>query len=287
MDGASLRRAAVFRAVAAHGGINAAARALGKSPPAVHHDLQRFQAGVAAPLFQRVGRRLVLTPAGRALNEAIARALDDMERTLARLQQDAPEALPLRIGCVSGFGRYRLAPRLLASLPPTRPLELQFGAHDDVLARVLRNDLDFGVTYRPVVAAPVASTPLAEEELVLAAPAGRAPPGVDEVAGLPFVTYDEYEYVFGRWFEAVLGRQPAPLRRLDHASELEEAVASVAAGRGCTIAPFDALAPWRDHVQAVRPGPARCANTLHLLALGDGLERPDARLVLAVMADGE
>ncbi|WP_454760145.1 LysR family transcriptional regulator [Caulobacter segnis] len=290
MRHADLRRAAVFHAVAAAGGIAAASPRLGKSPPAIHHDLKRFEAEIGRPLFERAGRALRLTAAGQALFESVGRALDEVERTRMRLAQEDPALKPLRIATVSAFGRYRLAPRLMASLPADRPLELTFGAHETVLAAVSSGAADLAVTYRPVTAAPVQSKPLAQEEIVLAvARDAPAPADLEAMATTTFVTYDEYEFVFGHWFETVFGRQPDALRRLDHTGEIEEAMESCAAGRGAIIAPLDLVeAPaWRERVRVARPpGLPVCVNTLHLLGLGAALVSADADTIRSALAVG-
>lgn len=288
MRDADLRRAAVFHAVAAAGGIAAASPRLGKSAPAIHHDLKRFEAEIGRPLFERAGRALRLTSAGQALFESVGRALDEVQRTRLRLAQEDPALRPLRIATVSAFGRYRLAPRLMASLPADRPLELTFGAHETVLATVASGAADLAVTYRPVTAAPVQSKSLAQEEIVLAvARAAAAPADLEAMTTTTFATYDEYEFVFGHWFETVFGRQPDSLRRLDHAGEIEEAMESCAAGRGAIIAPLDLVeAPaWRQRVRVIRPpGLPSCVNTLHLLGLGAALASADADMIRSVLA---
>jgi len=176
----------------------------------------------------------------------------------------------------------------MASLPTDRPLELTFGAHEAVLAAVSNGAADLAITYRPVIAAPVQSKPLAEEEIVLAvARTASAPTDLDTLAATIFSTYEEYEFVFGHWFETIFGRQPDSLRRLDHTGEIEEAMESCAAGRGAIIAPLDlVVAPaWRERVRVVRPsGRPSCVNTLHLLGLGAALASADADMIRSALA---
>ena len=281
MIGTDLRRAAVFHAVAVTGGITAAARSLGKSPPAVHADLRRFERDVGVALVERVGRALRLTPKGRALFETIGAALGAIDQTRSNIAAEDPSAQPLRLGAVTGFGRYRLIPRLLPALPATRPLRLRTGSHDDLLALLLADQIDFAITYRAVVAAPIESLVVAQEELVLVArEADDHIVTAAQTGALPFVTYDEYEYVFARWLAEVHGRQPTSLRRHDHFDELEEALASVAAGRGATIAPADAAAAFG----LSRLGPA-CRNAIHLCSTRERLRSGDADLLAACLKD--
>jgi DNA-binding transcriptional LysR family regulator len=281
MIGTDFRRAAVFHAVAATGGITAAARILGKSPPAVHADLRRFERDVGVLLVERVGRSLRLTPKGRALFETIGAALDAIDQTRSNIAAEDPSAQPLRLGAVTGFGRYRLVPRLLPALPSARSLRLKTGSHDDLLALLLADQIDFAITYRPVVAAPIESLVVAQEELVLVARNADDHLVAAAQAGvLPFVTYDEYEYVFARWFAETQGRQPARLRRHDHFDELEEALASVAAGRGATIAPADAASAF-----GLSPvGPA-CRNAIYLCSTRERLRSTDAALLSSCLKD--
>jgi len=281
--GAELRRAAVFHVIASEGGIAAAARRLGKSAPAVHHDLKRFEADSGYPLFERVGRGLKLTAAGRLLHETIGRALHDIEQAHAQLAQDDPSIQPLRIGAVSGFGRYVLAPLLFAGLPRQRRVQLRFAEHDALLDALSHDRVDLAVTFRRVVATPIRSTEIAAEDIVLAVP-DSAPDSIgDDLSASTFVTYDEHEYVFGPWFEAVCGAQPARFRRGDHATELEEALEAVACGRGITIVPGDILehGHWHGRVRALRPRGRAARNTLHLLSIGP--TSPDVELVAGLL----
>jgi len=62
-----LRRLEHFLAVADHEGFTAASRAVGTSQPALSLSVKELETELATPLFQRLGRRVVLTPAGSAL----------------------------------------------------------------------------------------------------------------------------------------------------------------------------------------------------------------------------
>lgn len=281
MEGADLRRAAVFHAVARAGGIAAAARTIGKSAPAVHADLRRFERDVGVPLMERTGRTLRLTPQGRALYETIGRALDEIARVRDHLHLGEGPGLPLRIGAVTGFGRYRLAPRLFAALGAARAVTLTTGTHDDLLEALALGRIDYAVTYRPVTSTPIDSEAVAEEALVLVGAVGGVA-SIADVERLRFVTYDEHDYVFGRWFAERFGRQPAALARHDHCTELEEALASVRAGRGATIAPLDACRAF-----GLEPADAGCVNTLYLCGGGSALASADAAMLRACLADAQ
>jgi DNA-binding transcriptional LysR family regulator len=108
---------------------------------------------------------------------------------------------------------------------------------------LLAGDIDLLLTYRPVTKVPIESVYVAEEELVLVGATAGVPLPIDQLEACRWVTYEEYDYVFARWFAGVHGRQPRSLLRHDHFDELEEALSSVKLGRGMTIAPTDACKP--------------------------------------------
>lgn len=278
MDSGLLRRAAVFHAVGLAGGITAAGERLGKSPPTVHADLRRFERDMGIRLTERVGRALRLTPAGRRIFEAVGSALADLDRLCTSGHDAASMLLPMRLGTVTGFGRYRLVPNLMRQLPREQRLILRTDTHDAILDAVGRGEIDCALTYRPVVAAPLKTLMVATETLILVGARDEAEVADASAGRLPFITYDEYEYVFGRWFADAVGSQPPLLRRHDHFSELEEALASVAAGRGATIAPADACIAAG--VSGVGPN---CGNNIYLCGTAAALESPEAQLVIACL----
>jgi DNA-binding transcriptional LysR family regulator len=146
MDSSMLRRAAVFHAVGLAGGITAAGERIGKSPPAVHADLRRFEREVGVALTERAGRSLRLTAKGRQMLEAVGHALAEIDRVRSAIHGDGTELSPLRLGSVTGFGRYRLMPALLPRLPAAQRLILRTDGHDALLAALGRGEIDLALT---------------------------------------------------------------------------------------------------------------------------------------------
>ena len=87
-----LNRLAVLDAVAVAGDFTSAARAQEISQPAVSRHMAALARELGMELFERRGRSLVLTPAGRHVAEAVQQAFAGLEQSLAKLH-DGKESI--------------------------------------------------------------------------------------------------------------------------------------------------------------------------------------------------
>jgi len=105
MSALNLHHLRLFRAVARDGTLTGAARALNLSQSALSTQIRALEAALGHDLFERRGRGLVLTEAGRiALDhaEAIFRTAEDLTATL---QQAGRTRRALRIGALATLSR--------------------------------------------------------------------------------------------------------------------------------------------------------------------------------------
>ncbi|MEO5920773.1 MAG: LysR family transcriptional regulator [Pseudolysinimonas sp.] len=121
MSDLDLHSVRIVRAIAEHGTISGAARALGYSQPAISQHLRRAEARLGVPLLVRAGRGVRLTEPGQVLARhaiAISSAMDAANGELADL-------LGLRTGTVrlAGFptASSTLVPRLLRRMRELHP----------------------------------------------------------------------------------------------------------------------------------------------------------------------
>ncbi|HEY3734802.1 MAG TPA: LysR family transcriptional regulator [Streptosporangiaceae bacterium] len=105
-----LTRLRVLEAVARNGSVTAAARELNYAQPSVSHHLARLEAETGATLFQRAGRGIRLTDAGRMLAERAAEILGRMEA--------AETELAAQVGLRDGRVRLAAFPSALGTLVP-------------------------------------------------------------------------------------------------------------------------------------------------------------------------
>lgn len=101
----NLHHMRLFRAVARDGTLTSAARHLSLSASALSAQIKTLEASLGHDLFERRGRGLVLTEAGRiALDhaEVIFRTADDLS---ALLRESGPEPRALRVGALATLSR--------------------------------------------------------------------------------------------------------------------------------------------------------------------------------------
>jgi DNA-binding transcriptional LysR family regulator len=109
-------RLRVLVAVARHGSVTAAARALNYAQPSVSHHIARLEAETGTQLLERVGRGVRLTEAGRLLAERA-------EEIIGRL--DTAEAeLAAHVGLRQGRVRLAAFPSALGTLVPAAAARL-------------------------------------------------------------------------------------------------------------------------------------------------------------------
>ena len=174
-----LNRLHTFFAVAEHGGVTAAARRLALTPSAVSQSLAKFEASLSLQLFDRVGRRLVLTREGRLLYSRFREHQERLRETLEEIIHDREVRGVVRVGLFLGFPRAPLA-KFLASFTNTHPevtLRMIYGSQNelDEGLEAGRVDFAFALGNRPrprttagsAVGGAIAAVHLFEQELVL------------------------------------------------------------------------------------------------------------------------
>ncbi|WP_067473993.1 LysR family transcriptional regulator [Actinomadura hibisca] len=284
-------RLRVLAAVARHGSVTAAARALNYAQPSVSHHLARLEAETGSLLVQRVGRGIRLTDAGRMLAERA-------EEILGRL--DAVEAeLAAHVGLRTG--RVRLAafpsalgtfvPRAAAAFTADHPgVELRFTeAEPPEAIRLLRaGEVDVAVLFgypSPDRAAPppddgLRRTRLRTEQISLVTPA--------ELPGDTLADHADRRWITGceRCREHLVRACAAAGFTPDIAFTTDDYVAVqalVAAGLGVTTLPDLALQAQRNPAVRAVPLPGH-TRELSTAVIGDPPDPPATAALLHHLA---
>lgn len=164
-----LRHLRYFEAVAAELSFTRAAERLGVSQPGLSHQIRQLEQELGAPLFDRIGRRIQLTPVGRAF----ARHARDALRAIERAKSEAAEMVEmtggvLRVGAIQSVNAYLIPPTAAAFRAEAPMMRLQICEHKPhaIEAMLLAGDLDVGVAFAPPEADGLSAETLFEEPLV-------------------------------------------------------------------------------------------------------------------------
>lgn len=185
-----------FIAVAEHGSFSRAAEVLHLTQPAVSKRVAALEGRLDARLFDRIGRQIALTEAGRALlprARHILAEIDESRRVLADLTGETRGRLSLATS--HHIGLHRLPPvlRAFAARHPAVELDLHFMDSEQACAKVEHGDIELAVVTLPTApSARLLLTPLWNDPLDIAVArdhplAGEKRPGVDALAAYPAI----------------------------------------------------------------------------------------------------
>ncbi len=186
-----------FLKVVELGTFTRAAEASGVSQPALSQAIQRLEDELQQPVFERLGRRVELTDAGRMLLPRATQAVQLVDEARESITDDG-ESGHIRVSAIPTIAPY-LLPRLLGEFAREFP-RVQFDVQEDVTTEVVKS-LRHGETDVALLALPFDAThlevaPLFEEELHLVLPADhelieRKRITLQTLREYPFILLDE------------------------------------------------------------------------------------------------
>jgi len=245
-----LNRLQVFHEVFLRKSVSAAADTLCLTPSAVSQQVKRLEEEVATPLFVRLHKRLVPTPAGRQLFALVQPLFSELRLGLDRFEEERGEPAGLiRFGAPVEFGSTYL-PHVIATFRATHPkvtFDLELGRPLALLAMVESGELDFAfidtfpTKEQRATPSTCSATPILEEEVVLAGSRqfleGR---GLDDnsfatVANQPFISQQRDAHALNNWFLHHFGKVPPALDIVFTVSSHQAVVNAVKAHLGLGI----------------------------------------------------
>jgi LysR family transcriptional regulator, regulator for metE and metH len=245
-----VRHLLLVKAVAEEGSVTRAGRRLHLTQSALSHQLRDAEERLGARLFDRVGRRMVLNPAGERLLRAASAVLDELDQAEQEIRRDAARPrglLRLTTQCNTVYHWLPSRLRLFQRTHPEVDLQVVAGATDDPLPALLEGRIDLAIVSRRPRDARLAVRPLfKDEQVVVMAPghrlARRAFVEAADFAPEHLVVYSiprESNLVF-REVLIPAGVTPA---RVTHIQLTEAIVELVKAGLGIGVLPRWAVAP--------------------------------------------
>jgi len=238
------------QAIAARGGIAAAAAVLGTTPSALGHQLREVERRLDTPMFDRIGKRLRPTPAGSRIAEAATEALPLLRAAEAEVGGGSLPRHVVRVGS-GAYSCYRWLPPALARFRDERPdVEVQVVGDTTrpPVAALVAGSLDVAIGAGPLETGAVRALPLFQDELVLVATPDHPLAGQEVIAAadLADATYLTYSTVEQKGHEAERFMRPArTVPRRIVTIELTEGICElVAAGFGVSILSRWAVVPY-------------------------------------------
>jgi LysR family hydrogen peroxide-inducible transcriptional activator len=258
-----------FVAVAETGSFTRAAEREGVTQPTLSEQILRLEGkkhGLGRRLFDRLGRKVVLTDAGHELlgrAQGILAAVGEAERAV----RESGEGGLLRVGAIPTVAPFVL-PRAVTRFRKEHPavrLQLKEDLTERLLADLLSGELDVGLMALPIRDDRLHVEKLFGEPLVMALPprhrlAARAEVRLADVVDEPFILLDDV-HCFGDQVLSLCHRGGLEPRVVCRGEQIVTLLAMVAAGEGVSIVPE--MAALADGAKACayrplgKPAPAR------------------------------
>lgn len=245
----TLTQIASFVAIAEEGHFGRAARRLRMTQPPLSRQIQQLEKELQVQLFDRTGRTVRCTPAGRAFLRDARRLLHEADNAvLAARRMTAGQTGTVLVGFTATSAYGVLGPLLSTAqrqLPHVEVLLHELVTRDQ-FERIVSGALDLGLV-RPPAPPELASRELRREPLLAALPTSHPlvhaaePLALDAFHGTDVVGYSPSE---ARYFHELLAGvfQSAGVRPayVQHVSQVHTVLALVEAGLGIALVPSTA-----------------------------------------------
>ena len=191
----TLRHFRIFQSVCRAGGMTAAASALHISQPSVSQAIRELEEHYGTALFDRFGRQLHLTPAGRALLGYATHILA-LEHQAGEAMRGFATESPIAVGATLSIGESVFVPLLTAfrAAHPETKIFSRIGNTHELETRLLADELDVALIEGDITSPYLTARPFLDDELVFLAAPTRGLLGEvasEAIAGAPFFLREE------------------------------------------------------------------------------------------------
>ncbi|MBL8042754.1 MAG: LysR family transcriptional regulator [Nitrospira sp.] len=238
-----LRQIHYFMAVATHQNFSRAAEQVHVSQPSLSIQIGGLERELGTRLFDRLGRKVVLTQAGELFRVHAERALRELDQA-AQVVHELLGAKRGRlvVGTLSTVNSYLIAPLVSRFKQRFPEIHLQVHAQpsSDIVNGLLANRLDIGICLLPLTHPHMTTVPLFQERLALIAPTsmsiGKSRARMQDLARLPLVLMP-VDYCLRKMVEAECAKAGVHPQVVLEMSSPEGILQAVAEGTGATILP--------------------------------------------------
>lgn len=139
-----------FLAVATTGSLSAASQQLFVAVSAISRQIQRLEERMGVLLFERHARGMILTDAGRILENHVRKSMIDLDAAVAEIQGlGAHRKTRVRVGCTEGMA-FDALPNLFAQFQQVHPetaFHLKVGSAQQVSQMVRQGEVDVALQF--------------------------------------------------------------------------------------------------------------------------------------------
>lgn len=165
-----LRHLRYFKALSECLNFTRAAERMHVTQSTLSHQIKQLEDSLDRQLFDRVGKKVVLTESGEIFLEFVTAALGSVDKGIGALQESAGALTgQIRIGATHTFN-LQFLPECIATFLVKHPMvkvTVDELSADQICAKVKANELDLGIAYRPTGDEDLWFEPLHNEEMML------------------------------------------------------------------------------------------------------------------------
>jgi LysR family transcriptional regulator, hydrogen peroxide-inducible genes activator len=247
-----------FAKVAELGNVTRAAEACFVSQPSLSQQLTKLERELGQPLFERLGRGVRLTEAGRLFKIYCDQILSLTEDARTRVADD-PDSGRIVLAAIPTIAPYFL-PDILTRFARTAP-RARIEIVEDTTAHIVRQladgDVEMAIVALPVVGDHVETRPLFTEELVAVLPsthplAKKTKLTLKDLAAEPFVLLNEAHCLTGTAMSFCARHALSPLVT-SRSHQLLTVLELVRLGQGVSLIPAMAVPRGADEGRVYRP----------------------------------
>lgn len=234
-----------------------AAEKLGIAQPSLSQQIALLEHEVGMPLFDRIGKKNILTDAGETLLHYSYNVFHEISQARAAISElQGLERGSLKIGSLLTVVNYLLPPTVIGfhRAHPNVELSVQGLRTGDIYQGLLQNELDLGIVFLPLEHEDLEAIPLYTEDLALAVP--RDHPFADEkfvtlqiLKDTPSILLPETYFLRQVINEKCRSMHFTPKPELEMTT-MESIIQMVSKGVGVTILP-KAYLDYIDHDQII------------------------------------
>ncbi|MFC5738164.1 LysR family transcriptional regulator [Sinirhodobacter huangdaonensis] len=240
----------IIRAIVRHGGFRAASDATGLAQSAISRRVHHLEDRMKITIFERDGRGVRLSAAGRRFCEEAELLVAQRDRILGELTQGQMAGV-VRLGVAETI-THTLLPRLLTAVRARHPLlrfEISVDTSDQMARELSADGLDVAIMLRDEAPRGTVLTALPPVSLGWFVSAAHftlpRPAGIDDLAALPIVSFPKTTIPHRRVLDLL-----TPVRRkvaeVHGSASLATVLHLVAQGFGIGTIPPDIVASWPD-----------------------------------------